>query len=122
MPVYVYKNLSTGETFEIEQRITEPALTEHPESGDPVKRLIQPVGIAFKGSGFYVTDSRKSTDASRRGRESGEGESKGPGEAKGSGEAKSSGESSGTGEAKGSDKSKKPEGSGASKPAADKSS
>lgn len=58
MPVYVYRNLRTGETFEVEQRITESAWTEHPESGDPVKRLVQPVGIAFKGSGFYVTDSR----------------------------------------------------------------
>lgn len=58
MPVYVYRNLTTGETFELEQRITEPALSAHPETGDPVKRLIQPVGIAFKGSGFYVTDSR----------------------------------------------------------------
>jgi putative FmdB family regulatory protein len=58
MPVYVYRNLKTGETFEVEQRITESAWTEHPESGDPVKRLVQPVGIAFKGSGFYVTDSR----------------------------------------------------------------
>jgi putative FmdB family regulatory protein len=58
MPVYVYKNLTTGETFEFSQSMTEPALTEHPETGDPVKRLIQPVGIAFKGSGFYVTDSR----------------------------------------------------------------
>ena len=58
MPVYVYRNLTTGETFELEQRITESALTEHPETGDPVKRLIQPVGIAFKGSGFYVNDSR----------------------------------------------------------------
>lgn len=61
MPVYVYRNLKTGETFEIEQRMTDPALTEHPETGDPVKRLIQPVGIAFKGSGFYVTDSRGSS-------------------------------------------------------------
>ncbi len=58
MPVYVYRNLTTGETFELEQRITEAALSAHPETGDPVKRLIQPVGIAFKGSGFYVTDSR----------------------------------------------------------------
>lgn len=63
MPVYVYKNLTTGATFEVEQRITEAALTVDPTSGDPVKRLIQPVGIAFKGSGFYVTDSRKSTSA-----------------------------------------------------------
>ncbi len=60
MPVYVYKNLITGETFELQQRITESALTTHPETGEPVKRLIQPVGIAFKGSGFYVTDSRTS--------------------------------------------------------------
>src|SRR5690606_930676 len=58
MPVYVYRNLVTGETFEIEQRMTEAALTEHPETGEPVKRLIQPIGIAFKGSGFYVNDSR----------------------------------------------------------------
>lgn len=63
MPVYVYKNLTTGATFEIEQRIVEDALTVDPTTGDPVKRLIQPVGIAFKGSGFYVTDSRKSSSA-----------------------------------------------------------
>jgi putative FmdB family regulatory protein len=59
MPVYVYRNLRTGETFELKQRMTDPVLTAHPESGDPLKRLIQPVGIAFKGSGFYVNDSRK---------------------------------------------------------------
>lgn len=63
MPVYVYRNLQTGETFELEQRITESALSAHPETGDPVKRLIQPVGIAFKGSGFYVNDSRSSSRA-----------------------------------------------------------
>lgn len=63
MPIYVYRNLVTGETFEIEQRITEDALSVHPETGEPVKRLIQPVGIAFKGSGFYVNDSRRSASA-----------------------------------------------------------
>ncbi len=60
MPVYVYRNLKSGETFELEQRITEPALTADPRTGDPVRRVIQPVGIAFKGSGFYVNDSRGS--------------------------------------------------------------
>lgn len=59
MPTYLYRNLMTGETFEYEQRITDDALTVHPETGQPVKRLIQPVGIAFKGSGFYVNDTRK---------------------------------------------------------------
>jgi predicted nucleic acid-binding Zn ribbon protein len=65
MPVYVYKNLTTGATFEVEQRITESALSSDPVSGDPVKRLVQPVGIAFKGTGFYVNDSRgkKSTSS-----------------------------------------------------------
>jgi predicted nucleic acid-binding Zn ribbon protein len=66
VPVYVYKNLKTGETFEYEQRITESALSVHPQTGDPVKRLIQPVGIAFKGSGFYVNDSRNSSGSSTK--------------------------------------------------------
>ena len=61
MPIYLYRNLTTNDTFELEQRITESALSEHPETGDPVKRLIQPVGISFKGSGFYVNDSRASS-------------------------------------------------------------
>ncbi len=61
MPIYLYRNLATGETFEYEQRITEDALTTHPGTGEPVKRLIQPVGIAFKGSGFYVNDTRKNS-------------------------------------------------------------
>jgi predicted nucleic acid-binding Zn ribbon protein len=67
MPVYVYRNLTTGETFEVEQRMTESALTLDPTTGDPVKRLVQPVGIAFKGSGFYVTDSRSNGKRSAAG-------------------------------------------------------
>jgi len=64
MPIYVYRNLTTGATFEVEQRMVDAALTADPATGDPVKRLIQPVGIAFKGSGFYVTDSRGKKGAS----------------------------------------------------------
>ena len=66
MPIYVYKNLATGDTFEIKQSMKDSALKVHPESGDPVKRLIQPVGIAFKGSGFYVNDSRSSMEKSKK--------------------------------------------------------
>ncbi len=58
MPVYVYRNLVTGDTFELEQRITEDALTAHPETGEPVRRIIQPPAIAFRGEGFYANDSR----------------------------------------------------------------
>lgn len=64
MPTYVYRNLVTDEVFEIQQRITEAPLTAHPQTGQPVKRLVQPVGISFKGSGFYVTDSRKAPSGS----------------------------------------------------------
>lgn len=64
MPVYVYRNLVTNETFEHQQSITEDPLTVDPRTGDPVKRVVQPVGIAFKGSGFYVNDSRKSSSSS----------------------------------------------------------
>ncbi len=70
MPVYVYKNLNTEEIFEWQQSIADPALTAHPKTGDPVKRLIQPVGIAFKGSGFYVNDSKKGSSPAAKPSES----------------------------------------------------
>lgn len=58
MPTYTYRNLDTGETFEIKQSMRDEPLTQHPETGAPVKRLLSKPAIAFKGSGFYVTDSR----------------------------------------------------------------
>ncbi len=64
MPTYVYKGLETGVIFEVEQRITEAPLTHHPETGEPVRRVIQPAGVVFKGSGFYKTDSRASSTKS----------------------------------------------------------
>jgi predicted nucleic acid-binding Zn ribbon protein len=64
MPTYVYKFVDTGETIEIQQAFTDDALTEavHPSSGATmaVKKVFQPVGVTFKGGGFYKTDSRGS--------------------------------------------------------------
>jgi len=60
MPVYGYR-CSHAHHFEIQQRITEPSLTQCPECGAPVTRIFYPVGIIFKGGGFYKTDSRGST-------------------------------------------------------------
>ena len=97
MPVYVYRNLKTDETFEIEQRITESALTEHPETGDPVKRLIQPVGIAFKGSGFYVNDSRSSSSkSSKKSGDTSESKSESKSETKSEGKSESKSEKAGS--------------------------
>ena len=64
MPTYVYKFIETGETIEIQQAFTDDALTEarHPGDGTmrPVKKVFQPVGVTFKGGGFYKTDSKGS--------------------------------------------------------------
>ena len=62
MPTYVYKFTETGETIEVQQAFSDATLTElaHPTDGTvrPVKKVFQPVGVTFKGSGFYKTDSR----------------------------------------------------------------
>lgn len=56
MPTYVYRR-ADGSVFELEQRITEPALETDPETGQPVTRIISGnTGLIFKGSGFYLTD------------------------------------------------------------------
>ncbi|MAG09217.1 MAG: FmdB family transcriptional regulator, partial [Actinobacteria bacterium] len=62
MPTYVYKFVDTGETIEVQQSFSDDALTEyaHPDSGEvlAVKKVFQPVGVTFKGGGFYKNDSR----------------------------------------------------------------
>jgi predicted nucleic acid-binding Zn ribbon protein len=62
MPTYVYKFTETGETIEVQQAFTDDALTEaeHPATGKKmtVKKVFTPVGVTFKGGGFYKTDSR----------------------------------------------------------------
>ena len=62
MPTYVYKFVETGETIEVQQAFTDDALTEavHPATGATmeVKKVFLPVGVTFKGGGFYKTDNR----------------------------------------------------------------
>ncbi len=58
MPVYEYECEQCGVRFERLQRMSEAALTECPECCGHVHRVMQPVGVIFKGSGFYVTDNR----------------------------------------------------------------
>ena len=68
MPTYVYKFIDTGETIEIQQAFSDEALTEAPHPSDgklrPVKKVFQPVGVTFKGGGFYKTDSRGGSSSS----------------------------------------------------------
>jgi putative FmdB family regulatory protein len=58
MPVYEYECEQCGVRFERLQRMSDAALTDCPECGGHIHRVMQPVGVIFKGSGFYVTDNR----------------------------------------------------------------
>ena len=55
MPIYEYK-CDNGHLFDVMQRISDDPLTECVECGAPVRKVLHPVGISFKGSGFYSTD------------------------------------------------------------------
>ena len=63
MPTYTYRCDSGGHQFDVVQRFSDDPLRECPQCGGAVRRVIQPVGVVFKGSGWYITDSRsKPTD------------------------------------------------------------
>lgn len=66
MPTYQYActNPEGKHEFEVVQSFTDAALTECPECGAPVRKVYGSVGVVFKGSGFYRTDSRKASSAS----------------------------------------------------------
>ena len=77
MPRYDYACDVCGHRFEATHSITDDALSVCPECGGSLRRVIGAVGVAFKGSGFYRTDSRaaaksRSTSAKSSGKSSGE--------------------------------------------------
>jgi putative FmdB family regulatory protein len=55
MPIYEYK-CENGHVFDVMQKLSEEPLTTCIECGAPVRKVLHPVNIAFKGSGFYSTD------------------------------------------------------------------
>jgi putative FmdB family regulatory protein len=59
MPTYGYQCKECGHRFEVFQKITDPAVSACASCGGSVKKLLYPVGIQFKGSGFYVNDYTK---------------------------------------------------------------
>ena len=63
MPIYEYK-CTNGHVFDVIQRMSDEALTECQECGAPAERVLHPVAIHFKGSGFHNTDyGKKKTGA-----------------------------------------------------------
>jgi putative FmdB family regulatory protein len=63
VPTYQYTCTECGEPLETVQKFSDEPLTVCPACGGRLRKVFSPVGIVFKGSGFYRTDSRKSATA-----------------------------------------------------------
>ena len=92
MPTYEYACTACGERTEARQSFTDPPLEECPHCGGKLRKLYSPVGIVFKGSGFYATDSKKSSGSSSSPSKTESKTGATTSDSKGSGEAKSSGD------------------------------
>ena len=90
MPIYEYK-CENDHVFDVMQKMSEDTLTACIECGAPVRKILQPVGISFKGSGFYSTDynNKKGTKPeSKETAKTGESNTNGASGSEGSGEKK----------------------------------
>ena len=63
MPTYAYTCTACGHAFDIHQSFTDDALTVCPECSGRLRKVFSSVGVTFKGSGFYRTDSRSGTSS-----------------------------------------------------------
>jgi putative FmdB family regulatory protein len=64
VPVYEYACTECGEDLEVRQSFTDAALTVCPVCSGRLRKVLSPVGVVFKGSGFYRTDSRAAESGS----------------------------------------------------------
>ncbi|MCZ2526042.1 FmdB family zinc ribbon protein [Streptomyces sp. HB2AG] len=64
MPTYQYQCTECGEGLEVVQKFSDDALTECPACSGRLRKVFSAVGVVFKGSGFYRTDSRGSSSSS----------------------------------------------------------
>ncbi len=63
MPVYEYECEQCGTRFERHQSIKDEPVRQCPECSGTVHKVFHPAGIIFKGSGWYITDSRKASSS-----------------------------------------------------------
>lgn len=66
MPTYRYRCADCGHQFDAVQRFADDPLRECPSCGGAIRRVIQPVGVVFKGSGWYINDSRQGQDDGKK--------------------------------------------------------
>jgi putative FmdB family regulatory protein len=61
VPTYSYRCTECDNAFDIQQALSDDSLTECPSCKGKLRKLFNTVGVTFNGSGFYRTDSRKSS-------------------------------------------------------------
>ena len=97
MPTYEYACKGCGQHLEVVQSFTDDPLTECPSCGGSLRKVFGSIGITFKGSGFYKTDSRAGAGA-----DAGAGAGKGDKGEKAAGDSSSSSSESSSSSAAGS--------------------
>lgn len=73
MPTYAYQCDQCGHAFDAVQKFSDAPLTDCPTCGGRVRRVIQPAPVIFKGSGWYITDSRGGANGKADAAEKGDG-------------------------------------------------
>ena len=115
MPTYEYACKSCEEHLEVVQSFKDEPLTECPNCGGPLRKVFGNIGIAFKGSGFYKTDSRSGAKPSKSSEKPAAASSDSSGSGSSSGSESSSGSGAGSGSGSGSGASGSSTGSSGSK-------
>lgn len=77
MPIYGYRCESCGHQLEVRQSLSDEPLRVCPECKGPLRKLLYPAGVIFKGSGFYTTDYKKSGSTTKATKPSSNGDSGG---------------------------------------------
>jgi putative FmdB family regulatory protein len=110
VPIYEYRCDDCGASIEAFQKMSDDPLTECEECGGPLRKVLHPVAIHFKGSGFYTTDYGKGSGRRSGGKDAGSGDSaessSGAGESSSSGDGSSGKESKPAAESKAKEKQK----------------
>ncbi|MGB3354262.1 MAG: FmdB family zinc ribbon protein [Mycobacterium sp.] len=98
MPTYSYACTECDNKFDMVQAFTDDALTQCPQCDGRLRKVFGKVGVVFKGSGFYRTDSREASKASAKSSASGSSESSSSDSSSSSSSEKSSSSSSSSSE------------------------
>jgi putative FmdB family regulatory protein len=92
VPIYEYK-CENGHVFDVIQKMSDESLTECQECGAPAVRVLHPVAVHFKGSGFYNTDYGKKKKGAANGGSGADGSSEPSGDSTSGADSKPSGDS-----------------------------